>query len=153
VGVAYNVISAGAVDQYPFAVECLRSYNIVPPSPSSPCTNPSPQQVRTVLDELPGYTIDYFVSPGNWQASVEATAGLPLFRSGTLVSIVDFQGDETRPHLFYFEGGDAKLNIRIVERLSRRCGPLFVFPDTGARPLLVTPGLDPVDAVKVWELA
>jgi hypothetical protein len=153
VGVAYNVISAGAVHQYPFAVECLRYYDMTPPSPSKPSRNPSPQELRAVLDELSGYTTDYLVSPGNWQASVDAITGLPFFRSGTVVSVVDFQGDETMPHIFYFEKGDPKLNILIVERLSRLCGPLFVFPDTGARPLLVTPVIDPVEAVKVWEIA
>ncbi len=152
-GIAYNVISAGVVHQYPFAVECLRFHNMVPPPSSSPCRNPSPQELRNVLDELSGYTTDYLVSPGNWQASVEAISGLRLFRSSTLVSVVDFRGDETMPHVFYFEKGDPKLNILIVERLSRLCGPLFVFPDTGARPLLVTPGIDPIDAVKVWKIA
>ena len=126
---------------------------MAPPPPSNPSRNPSPQELRTVLDELPGYNTDYLVSPGNWQASVEATAGLPLFRSETLISIVDFRGDETRPHLFYFDNGNPKLNVLIVERLSRLCGPLFVFPDTGARPLLVTPGIDSIGAVKVWEIA
>jgi hypothetical protein len=153
VGVAYNVISAGVVDQYPFAVECLRFCEIVPPSASEPGRNPSPQELRAVLDDLPGYKTDYLVSPGNWQASVGATTGLRLFRSETLISVVDFRGDETLPHLFYFDKGDLRLNILIVERLSRLCGPLFVFPDTGARPFLVTPGIDPTDAIKAWEIA
>jgi hypothetical protein len=109
--------------------------------------------LRTVLDELSGYTTDYLVDSGNRQASVEAITGLRLFRSGTLVSAVDFRGDETMHHIFYFDKGDPELNILIVERLSRLCGPLFVFPDTGSRPLLVTPGIDPLDAVKVWESA
>jgi hypothetical protein len=152
-GVLYSVVSAGVVHQYPWAVECLRFYDMVPPSSSNPGRNPSPQDLRTVLDELSGYTTDYLVSPGNWQASVEASTGWRLFRSETLVSVVDFQGDETMPHDFYFDKGDPKLNIFIVERLSRRCGPLFVFPDTGARPLLVTPGMDPTDAAKVWDIA
>jgi hypothetical protein len=109
------------------------------------------QELRTVLDGLSGYTTDYLVSAGNWQASVEATTGFPLLRSKTLVSVVAFQGDEAMPHIFYFEKGDPKLNILIVERLSRLCGPLFIFPDTGAQPLLVTPGVDPIDAVKLWK--
>jgi hypothetical protein len=153
VGVAYNVISASVVHQYPFAVESLEYHDMVPPSPTKPGRNPSPKELRAALDELEGYTIDYFADRGNWQASVEATTGLRLFRSSTLVNVVDFLGDETMPHIFYFEKGDPKLNILIVERLSRFCGPLFVFPDTGDRPLLVTPGVDPVEAVKVWGIA
>ncbi len=149
-GVAYNVISAGAVQQYPFAVQTLRFHDITPPHSSGPSSNPSPLELRTVLDGLPGYTTDYSVSPGNWQVSVEATAGLPLLRRETLISVVDYSGHEATPHLLYFEG-DPRLNILIVERLSRLCGPLFVFPDTGARPLLVTPGIDPTDAVRAWE--
>jgi hypothetical protein len=151
-GVAYNVIAAGSVHQYPFAVDCLESFDMVPPTPSTSSRNPSPLELRTVLDELSGYRIEYFVSQGNWQALVEATTGLRLFRPNTLVCVVDFQGDETMPCIFYFEKGDPKLNIHIVEHLSRVCGPFYVFPDTGAQPLLVTTGVDPNDAVKVWEM-
>jgi hypothetical protein len=153
VGAAYNVISAGAVHQYPFAVQSLRFHDMTPPPSSGLSSNPSPLELRTVLDDLPGHTTDYFVSPDNWQASVEAVTGLRLFRPSTLITVVDFRGDETMPHLFYFDGGDPKLNVLVAERLSRLCGPLLVFPDTGARPLLVTPGIDPTDAVKVWESA
>jgi hypothetical protein len=150
-GVAYNVISAGEVGRHPWAAECLRHYDIVPAASPENSRNPSPQDLRAVLDELPGHAAEYFVGTGNWQASVEAAGGWRLFRSETLISVVDFRGDETMPHVFYFDKGDPKLNILIVERLSRLCGPLFVFPETGARPLLVTPGIDPREAVKVWE--
>jgi hypothetical protein len=152
VGATYYVVSVSMADQYPWAADSLRRYNMGPPSPSEVGRNPTPRELRTVLDELSGYTVDYLVGPGNWQADVDAKTGLRPFRSTTLVSVIDFQGEETTPHLFCFEKGDLTLNILIVERLSRLCGPLFVVPDTGARPLLVTPGIDPKDAVKVWEI-
>jgi hypothetical protein len=152
-GVAYNVISAGSVHQYPFAVECLERFDMDPPASSTSSRNSSPQELRAVLDELSGYRIEYIVSQDNWQALVEATTGLHFFRPNTLVCLVDFHGDETMPQIFYFEKGDPKLNIQIVERLSRVCGPFYIFPDTGAQPLLVTPGMDPIDAIKVWEMA
>jgi hypothetical protein len=126
---------------------------MTPPPLSGLSRNPSPLELRTVLAGLPGHTTDYFVSPGDWQASVEAATGLRVFRSETLISVVDYSGNETTPHVFYFDEGDPRLNIPIVERLARLCGPLFVLPDTGARLLLVTPGIDPTDAVKVWESA
>ena len=153
-GAAYNVISAEAVHKYPFAVQSLRFHDMTPPPSPGLSRNPSPLELRTVLDGLPGYyTTDYLVGPGNWQASVEAASGLRIFRSETLISVVDYSGNETAPHVFYFDEGDPRLNILIVERLSRLCGPLFVFPDTGGRPLLVRPGIDPTDAVRVWESA
>jgi len=151
-GVAYNVIAAGAVNRYPFAVECLKHYEIDSASASASNNNPSPLELRAVLDDLTGYATDYQVSPGNWQALVEATTGLKFLRPGTLVCVVDYQGDETKPHIFYFDKGDLKLNILIVERLSRLCGPFYIFPDTGAKPLLVTPGTDPTKAVKEWKI-
>jgi hypothetical protein len=97
VGVSFNVISAGVAQQYPFAVERLEYFDMVPPTPSPSGRNPSPKELRTVLDKLSGYKIEYLVSPDNWQALVEAATGLRLFRPNTLLSVVDFQGDETMP--------------------------------------------------------
>lgn len=150
-GVATNVIAVGEVHRHAFAVETLRAHEMEAPAVTEASRNPSPQELRSVLDDLDGYAAMYTVSAGNWQAEVQATSGLRLFRRGTLVSAVGFTGDEGRPHVFYFEGGEARLNVRIGERLSRVCGPLYLFPDTGARPILVTAGLDPAEAVKVWE--
>jgi hypothetical protein len=151
--VAYNVISAESVYQYPFAVDCLESFDMVLPTPSPSSRDPSPQELRAVLDKMPDYRIEYFVTQENWQALVEATTGIRLFRPNSLICVVDFRGDETVPHTFYFEKGDPKLNIHIVERLSRICGPLYIFPDTGTQPLLVTGGMDPKEAVKVWGMS
>jgi hypothetical protein len=84
VGATYYVISASLADQYPWAVDSLRRYDMVPPSPSKPGRNPTPRELRTVLDELSGYTVDYRTGPGNWQADVEANTGFRLFRSTAL---------------------------------------------------------------------
>jgi hypothetical protein len=108
--------------------------------------------LRAVLDELSGYAIEYHVSPTNWQASVAANRGLWLLRASTLATVVHYRGDEAMPHLFYFEG-DAKLSILIAERLSRLCGFLYLFPDTGGQPVLVTPSIEPSEAVRAWESA
>ena len=104
-----------------------------------------------VFDGLSGYKTTYYVSSDDWLADIEATTGLQLFRPNTSVRVVDFQGDETTPHAFFFEKGDEKLNILIVERLSVLCGAFYVFPDTGTQPLLVTPGTDPEQAIKEWQ--
>jgi hypothetical protein len=150
-GATYYVISASFADQYPWAADALRRQDKVPRFSHKPGRNPTPRELRGVLDELTDFTVDYFVSQDNWQADIRANAGVPLLRSTALLNVIDFQGDETMPHLICFEKGDMKLNILIVERLSRICGTLYVIPDTGARPLPVTPGIDPTEAAKLWK--
>jgi len=44
-----------------------------------------------------------------------------------------------------------KLDILIVEHLSRIRGTIYVIPDTGARPLPVHPGIDPSEAIRHWK--
>jgi hypothetical protein len=151
-GATYYVISVSIADQYPWAADALRRYDMVLQPPAEPGRNPTPRDLRAVLDGLSDHTVNYIVGPGNWQADVEAKTGFRLFRPTALVNVIDFQGDETTPHLICFEKGDLRLTILIVERLSRTCGNLLVVPDTGAQPLLVTPGIDPSIAIKVWEI-
>lgn len=151
-GAAYNVISVGTVREHPFAIECLQSNNMYPAAADRQSRNPTPQELRTVLDALSGYSTEYLVTKTNWQASVEARGGFWLLRSSTLVNVVEYDGEETSPCMVTFEKGNPELIIQIVEQLSRLCGPLFIFSDTGARPLLVRPGVDPAEAIKVWDV-
>jgi hypothetical protein len=151
-GATYYVISISTADQYPWAADPLQHYDMLPKSPSEPGRNPTPNELREVLDGLQGYTIEYMVSMDNWQAVVEAKKGFPLFRSTALVDVIDFQGDEMEPHVICFEKGDLNLNILLVERLSRKCGTLLIVPDTGAKPFIVSPGMDHQDAIKDWEV-
>jgi hypothetical protein len=63
--------------------------------------------------------------------------------------------DKTRPPedgdliRFSFHKGSPELNVLIVERLSRACGPFVIFPDSGGDGLAITPGIDE-QAVAEW---
>lgn len=151
-GATYYVISISNADQYPWAANTLQHHGMIPPTHSESSRNPTPQELREVLDSLSGYRVEYLVSQNNWQALVEAKKGFPLLRSTTLVDVVDFQGNESIPRIISFEKGDLVLNILIVERLSRICGTLLVLSDTGAKPLVIVPGIDPKDVIKVWKV-
>jgi hypothetical protein len=107
---------------------------MVPPLAQAPGRNPTPPELRDVLDELTDFTVDCFVSHENCQADIHADAGIPLLHSTALLNVIDFQVDETIQHLICFEKGDMKLDVLIVERLSRICGTRLIIPDTGARP-------------------
>ena len=65
-GVATHVIAAGEVDRYAFAVETLRAHGMEPPAMTEASRNPSPQELRAVLDDLEGYAATYTVSANNW---------------------------------------------------------------------------------------
>jgi hypothetical protein len=106
--------------------------------------------LRELLDALSDYSIDYFINEESWQADIRANKGVPLFRPNSLLNVIDYNGDETCPHLVCLESGDIKLNFMIAERLSKICGPLFLIPDTGTLPLIVQPGSDPDDLMKQW---
>lgn len=151
-GATYYVISASLADRYPWAADSLKRHGMFRLMTPESGRNPTPRELREVLDDLSGYTVDYLVSKDNWQADIRAKKGVPLFRPTALLNVIDYHGDETTPHLICFEKGDPRFNILIVERLSRICGLLFIIPDTGAQPLAVTPGVDPTDAMKVWKM-
>jgi hypothetical protein len=112
--------------------------------------NLKPEELRELLDALSDYSIDYFINEESWQADIRANKGVPLFRPNSLLNVIDYNGDETCPHLVCLESGDIKLNFMIAERLSKICGPLFLIPDTGTLPLIVQPGSDPDDLMKQW---
>lgn len=147
----YYVIPAAISDQYPWAMSQLAIYDLAQLDSNIEGRNPKPEEVREILDILSDISVDYFVSEKNWQAEIRAIKRIPLFRSYSLLNAIDFNGDESSPHLFCFESGDLRLNLLITERLSRVCGPLFFLPDTGVRPLLVNPGSDPGELINQWE--
>ena len=148
----YYLIPTAIADRYPWAMRQLNRYDMERPDTPGAGRNPKPEEVRKVLDHLAGYSVDYFVSEDNWQADIRSRKGIPLFRKNSLLNVIDFNGDESYPHLVCFESGDISLNLLIAERLSRISGPLYMVADTGAQPLIVTPGSDPAALKQHWDI-
>ena len=146
----YYVIPVAISDQYPWAKSQLALLNMEQSDSNVVGRNPKPEEVRELLEKLADVSVDFFISEDGWQADVRAIEGIPLFRRASLLSVINFNGDESCPHLFCFESGDLQLNLRIAERLSRICGPLYFVPDTGLRPLIVKPGSDPAELKQHW---
>jgi hypothetical protein len=149
-GTDYYLIPTSIVGQYPWVLDALNLYSMGWLNTSEVGRNPSPVELRAVLDELSDYDVQYSVSENNWQADIRARRGIPLFRPTSLLCVVDYTGDESESHLVCLESGDMYLNLLIAERLSRTCGPLLIIPDTGTLPLLVTPGSDPTELIRNW---
>ena len=104
---------------------------------------PSPNELRTVLDALENCTVHYSVSTNSWVADVAVID--EITPSDSHVMVVGYRGDENAPHKFFFEKGATDLNLHILYRITKICGPLVLVPQIG-RPLLVTPDA-PEDAL------
>jgi hypothetical protein len=110
------------------------------------------QELRAVLDHLDGYTVSYNTSArGNWDAKiVPADQGDDEW---VFIEVNNYTGNETDAHDYDFsfaQRGDMRLILLILQRLARVCGPLMVLEDTGALPVVVTPDLDPDQALLRW---
>jgi hypothetical protein len=120
----------------------------VPIPPGATSRNPTPREVRTVLDGLANCTVRYELIHGDyWSAWVQHRDNECV---RTLVHITHVGGDDDQRPV-WFEKGDPELIITIVEALTHRCGVLLLRDDTGVSPpLLITAGVIPARALDPW---
>jgi hypothetical protein len=118
------------------------------PNSAEPSRNPTPAEVREVCLTLRDYTTRFNVKPkSHWQAVIQgATRG-----GGTILNVEKFKGAEDKPHGIWFEKGSPGLILEILKRLSERCGPLVVVPDTGDAPIAVTAKASVKKLLNEWE--
>ncbi len=98
---------------------------------------PTPNEIRDVLEELEGYTIDYFINSQTWQATISH----PIRPEWAAIVVLNFSGaseEEDLPHDFYFERGWPELITVILEHIARKCGP-FVLIENGEKYSIVLP--------------
>lgn len=113
--------------------------------------DPNISEIRETLDSLEGFSVEYtdngIGSP--WQAMItsidDADSG-----GWTLMNISSCAEPE-QPQEIWFEKGHPELIVEILSRLSLRCGTFVAIPDTGCRPLVISPGDDPHKLCARWE--
>src|SRR5262245_58999485 len=93
--------------------------------------NPTPSEIRQVLDALDGFKTEYNVSAKKkiWQAMVQGTKG-PDKKRWAALEIEKWGGTEERRYKLSFEKGDPEVVVRILHGLSAHTGPLLVAPDS-----------------------
>ncbi len=102
----------------------LRSCGIELPSPLPPSRDPTPDELRAVLDHLVGCRVEYTVAEDEFDADVSNTAD----ESDGAVIWVNYKGgpkDQPLEHIF-FHRGSKEMVLRIVGGLARLCGPFAV---------------------------
>ncbi len=144
-GIRYTVLP---VASHPDLVGWLEKYNInVPPLPGNN-RYPSPEEIKTTLDNLEGYQVTYDIDSQHWRAHVVSDKSPK--RKWAKLHVADFQGDEQSPHDFWFDQGDPGVNLLILKLLSATCGPLIMSADANAVPILITSDTDIAKVLEEW---
>lgn len=150
-GVLYNVFPLS-----PDIVEWLDANQIAHPQAIGETRNPTPGELRKVLQSLTGIHIEYDVrleydlsaNIGTYGAFIttDDTGETPW----TQVNVSDYAG-EHQPHHIWFDKGWPSLILRILIKLTALTGPLLLVPDTRERPVVVTSTDTVVDLLQQWD--
>jgi hypothetical protein len=108
--IRYSVLP---VASHPDMVAWLEKYNIDVPSFSENNRYPSPQEIKTTLDDLVDYQVTYDIDAEHWRAHVVSEKSPK--RKWAKLHVVDFQGDEQSPHDFWFDQGDPSTNVTVAQ--------------------------------------
>ncbi|MEC5126999.1 hypothetical protein VSU19_09575 [Verrucomicrobiales bacterium BCK34] len=108
-------------------------------------------EVRTALDSLDGFSVEYTDNGigSHWQAMVTSVDD-PDTGGWTLLNITN-RKDDSEPQEIWFEKGFPELIVEILTQISSSCGTLILIPDTGCRPLVIPPRSDPRLLCAQWE--
>lgn len=136
------------------AMEWLNDYGINLSASVEFSRHPTPNEIRQVLDSLPGYEIHYFKNQRQWTASISSNAFSnqnSLFAELNICNFHNEAGEEDKPHEIYFRKSDLEFIILVVEELSHFCGSFIIYSGSYAAPIFVKPGIDSQAVVQVWE--
>ena len=145
-GVIYCIfpLDAGIADY-------LRELGVAVPTHDDPTRNPTPREVREVCNALTDCSVELFSRPDHaWQMNIGGRRD-PEQEPWTVLHVPDFNGREDDPHSIWFEKGWPCLIMRIVNGLTRKCGPLVIWPDTGEAPVAVSSDESIEESLQSWE--
>jgi hypothetical protein len=115
----------------------------------TPSRYPTRREIRSVLDNLAGYKVEYGSSGSGYITDpVKGYEGMSA--SLQIINQDNEQIDDDTPCHFYFSKGWAELNLEILKRLSAICGPFIFMDDCSCVPVLVEPDTDPEIVWRAW---
>ena len=129
----YSVLTLFDCMQDPSTVAWLVHANVALPDETPPGRYPTPTEIRTVVDGVPGVRTDYLVSDTAWEVTVRSRKDV----CWACLAIRGYCGDPDAPHYFYFSAGWDEIILLVASQLTKRCGPLVLLHDSGALPQLV----------------
>ena len=129
----YSVVTLAECMQDPATLAWLVQSAVPLPEATPPGRYPAPEEIRAVIDALPGTRAEYHLSRTTWQVTVTSRKDV----AWASLAVQDYCGDPTQAHRVYIEGGWEEIIGLVCGRLARFCGPLVLLPDSGAPPQII----------------
>jgi hypothetical protein len=129
----YSVVTLAECMQNPATLDWLVHADVPVPAAFPPGRYPTPAEIRSVLENIPGIRLTYRVSPSVWEVTLTSRKDV----TWAILAVQDFNGDEDAACRFYFTGGWDELILLAAGRLVKTCGPLVLLHDSGAAPQVV----------------
>jgi hypothetical protein len=136
----------------------LREHGIQVPQPLPKSRLPKLRELRSAVNNLDGYHVETSISVAGCSVDFEIVDRLG-YDHGWSTTIWAKNADVDHPLeapsdddtvSFNFHSGDPELAVLVLAEVSRVCGPLVLVLTADGKPLLVTPSIDPRQAVKRW---
>src|SRR5262249_51034328 len=104
--------------------------------------NPSLKEIRAACQSLPGLRAEFRSSRNgkSQYADLRGPDGLGNEDTWTELSVLGCDGRDDQPLSLGFSKGWPSLILAVVRELTKVCGPLVVYPDTGDAPVVVEAG-------------
>jgi hypothetical protein len=131
--VLYQVVTLSECMQDPAALAWLVTADVPLPGMIPEGRYPSPAEIKTVIDAIPGIQAEYLITERVWQVTVISRSDVSWAR----LVVQDFAGDSESPQAIYIEGGWDEIIILVVSHLARKFGPFVLLHDSGAPPQVV----------------
>ncbi len=129
----YDVVSLSECMGDPATVAWLAQADVTLPGTIPLGRYPSPEEIRTLMDAIPGIRVDYLICDSAWEMTVRSRQDV----AWAILAVRDYCGLAEEPHHFYFRAGWDEMIELVTVQLAKRCGPFVLLPDSGAVPKIV----------------
>ncbi len=129
----YDAVTLADCMQDPATVAWLVQSGLTLPSAIPPGRYPTPEEIRTTIDAIPGIVVDYVISNSAWEATVRSRKDV----SWAILALIDYHGQVDAPHHFCFKAGWDEMIELVTVKMARQFGPFVLLPDSGAIPRIL----------------
>lgn len=129
----YQAVTLAECMQDPASLAWLIQSNCPLPERLPHGRYPTPMEIQSVLDSLPGIRVTYRITSVVWQSTIQSRKDV----AWAILRVQGYDGDPDQPLPFSFEAGWDELILQVTARLVPLCGPFVLLHDSGAAPWVI----------------